>query len=98
MTRVACAKMGFPGTSSFIGEFLILVGMSQQNIVSFMLGGLGLLFSTIYNVWYLNRLVFGVGKNYEYSDLTKKEVVLVLFLIIIIISLGLFPSIILENL
>lgn len=98
MTIVAFANMGFPGTSSFIGEFLILIGISKSNLVSFILAGLGLLFATIYNVWYLNRLVFGAGKNYEYSDLTKKELVLILYLIIIIISLGLFPSLILENL
>lgn len=88
------ANFGFPGTSSFIGEFLILVGISKANQAVFLLGAIGLLLSTVYSIWFLNRLVFGPLslKVEENVDLNMREGLLLLLVIFFVIYLGLCPS------
>lgn len=94
MLILAFANFGFPGTSSFVGEFLILVGLSKINQIVFLLGGMGLLFSTVYNVWFLNRLVFGPLslKLKGNADLNMREGLLLFLLLFLVIYLGLCPS------
>jgi NADH-ubiquinone oxidoreductase chain 4 len=59
------ANMSLPGTSSFIGEFLILVGAFQRNL------------GAAYSLWLYNRVVSGNLKPdflYKFSDLNGREV------------------------
>jgi NADH-quinone oxidoreductase subunit M len=44
------ANMGFPGTSNFIGELLILVGLFEKNIPILLLSASGIVFSAIYSI------------------------------------------------
>jgi NADH-quinone oxidoreductase subunit M len=94
------ANFGFPGTSSFIGEFLIVLGLSSVNRIVFILGGFGLIFGTVYNLWLLNRIAFGSLslKIKENCDMNLRESLLLLMFLILIILLGIFPSLILEKL
>jgi NADH-quinone oxidoreductase subunit M len=93
------ANFGFPGTSSFIGEFLILLGVSLSNRIIFFLAGFGLLLSTVYNLWFLNRLVFGpLTKKVEtHVDLNKREFSLIFLFVSLTLFFGLFPSKLLET-
>jgi len=91
------ANLGFPGTSNFIGEFLILIGVVEKNISIMILTAIGMLFSSIYSIWLFNRLCFGNIKiNYikEYQDLTKREYFVLFPLIFLTILLGVAPDII----
>ena len=91
------ANLGFPGTSNFIGEFLILIGIIEENIVIMVLTAMGMLFSSIYSIWLFNRLCFGknmIQTIQEYQDLTKREYFCLFPLIILTIFLGVAPDII----
>jgi len=96
------ANMGFPGTSAFVGELLIFVGAFKHNTVvsSFALAGAFL--SAVYSIWMFNRVCYGslntsyLGKTF--FDLNRQEAVVMLYLLIPLIVLGVYPSIILDYL
>jgi len=54
------ANMSFPGTSSFIGELLILIGCFSVNLEVSFLASLGMVLNGIYVIWLFNRIFFGV--------------------------------------
>lgn len=94
------SNLAFPGTSNFISEFLVLIGITEKNISIMFLAASGMLFSSIYSIWLLNRLVFGSPKLIyikTFQDLTKREYVLMLPLLVLTIVFGLIPDIILET-
>ncbi|XP_037409589.1 NADH-ubiquinone oxidoreductase chain 4-like [Triticum dicoccoides] len=71
------ANMSLPGTSSFIGEFLILVGAFQRNSLVATLAMLGMILGAAYSLWLYNRVVSGNLKPdflYKFSDLNGREV------------------------
>ncbi|KAF3648632.1 NADH-ubiquinone oxidoreductase chain 4 [Capsicum annuum] len=73
------ANMSSPGTSSFIGEFLILVGAFQRNSLVATLAALGMILGAAYSLWLYNRAVFGNLKPdflHKFSDPNGKEVFL----------------------
>jgi NADH-quinone oxidoreductase subunit M len=53
------ANIGFPGTSGFIGEFLILIGSFKVNSTVTFFGAIGMVLSGCYALWLFNRLSFG---------------------------------------
>jgi len=94
------ANLAFPGTSNFISEFIVLIGISEKNIMVMIIAASGMLFSSIYSIWLFNRLVFGNTKlEYIHSniDLTFREYSILLPLAALTIILGIVPNIILET-
>merc|ERR1711988_1896981 len=53
------ANMGIPGSSSFISEFLILIGLIKTSFLLSFLSGLLLIFGVLYAIWLYNRIIFG---------------------------------------
>ncbi len=95
------ANFGFPGTSNFVGEMLIFLGLVQQSFFLLLCGGVGMLFSVVYSILLFNRILFGELKFYNltfnfYHDLSKREFAILLFLSFFLIFFGLFPTIILD--
>lgn len=79
---------------------LILIGLIEKNITLTFLSGSGMFFSSVYSVWLFNRIAFGSAKLIyiqKYQDLTKREYLLIIPLIILTILFGLIPDIILET-
>nr|YP_010830663.1 NADH dehydrogenase subunit 4 [Prunus tenella]UUL99635.1 NADH dehydrogenase subunit 4 [Prunus salicina]WFF50467.1 NADH dehydrogenase subunit 4 [Prunus tenella] len=71
------ANMSSPGTSSFIGEFPILVGAFQRNSLVATLAALGMILGAAYSLWLYNRLVSGNLKPdflHKFSDPNGREV------------------------
>ncbi|KAK9006752.1 hypothetical protein V6N11_019086 [Hibiscus sabdariffa] len=69
--------MSSPGTSSFIGEFLILVGAFQRNSLVATLAALGMILGAAYSLWLYNRVVSGNLKPdflHKFSDSNGREV------------------------
>ena len=94
------ANISFPGTSSFVGEFLILVGSFRCNTSVTFLGATGVIIGGAYSLWLLNRIAFGNMKvQYctKYGDLNKREFLAFLPLIIGTLLLGIFPNIVLNS-
>lgn len=88
------ANIALPGTSSFIGEFLILLGCFISNyfitfiiVCSVVLGG-------SYSLWLCNRIIYGNIKYLflsKFLDLTKKEFFILFLLAFLVIFFGFFP-------
>ena len=53
------ASIGLPGTSGFVGEFLVIVGALQVNFWLALLGGLGMILGAIYMLYLYRRVIFG---------------------------------------
>lgn len=71
------ANMSSPGTSSFIGEFPILVGAFQRNSLVATLAALGMILGAAYSLWLYNRVVSGNLKPdflHKFSDSNGREV------------------------
>lgn len=88
------SNIALPGTSSFIGEFLILLGVFQENIICAILAGFSVILSGAYSLWLYNRVVFGNFKSEflkEYSDISIKEFFILISLFLPSLYMGLFP-------
>ena len=90
------ANIGLPGTSSFVGEFLILVGSFKVNTSITFLGATGMIVGGCYSLWLFNRIAYGNLKTQylnEFLDLNKREFLTFLPLIIGTIVIGLVSDI-----
>jgi NADH-quinone oxidoreductase subunit M len=93
------ASFGLPATSNFIGEFLILVGVSYVNFLFVVLAMGGIVLGAAYMLWMLQRVALGEPRTEAargLTDLSIREVVTVLPLAIAVIGIGLYPGPFLE--
>jgi len=90
------ANIALPGTSSFVGEFLILMGVFKINFRIALIVVLSVVLCGSYSLWVYNRFAFGNIKHLyilKYSDLTFREFSILLPLLIFTILMGLIPYI-----
>nr|NP_038174.1 NADH dehydrogenase subunit 4 [Synura synuroidea]AAF36940.1 NADH dehydrogenase subunit 4 [Synura synuroidea] len=95
------ANIATPGTSSFVGEFLLLCGIYQINIVTCFLSAFGVILSAVYSLWLYNRLVFGNLKiifTQKFNDLVLRETVILSTLLLLILFFGVYPYFLLNGL
>jgi proton-translocating NADH-quinone oxidoreductase chain M len=93
------ANIGLPGTSSFVGEFLILLGSFKTNTCVTFFGASSMIVGGCYSLWLFNRIAYGNLKTQyinNFSDLTKKEIVVFIPLIMGTFVMGIFPNIFLN--
>ena len=89
------AAIGLPGTSGFIGEFLILLGAFQKSFIVAAIASLGVIFAAAYMLWLYKRVVFGNLVNKELLkilDLNKSEIFILWSLAIPILFFGFYPE------
>jgi len=89
------AALALPGTSGFIGEFLILVGIFQKNMIVAILASTGVILSAAYMLWLYRRVIFGRLINSEtkaMKDLNKIELYIFLSLAILTLLFGFYPE------
>jgi NADH-quinone oxidoreductase subunit M len=92
------ANLGFPGTSSFAGELLTLVGMVQSSVSVTVFASTGMVLGAAYSIWLCNRLLFGgstprkLAEIWATTDLTKRELAVFAPLIFLTLWMGIFPS------
>ena len=94
------ANIGLPGTSNFVGEFLVLTGCYQTNPFIAFLGCLGMVLGGGYALWCLNRVVFGFTKPQyanTYSDLNRREFWMMLPLVAATLWMGVYPEVFLNE-
>jgi NADH-quinone oxidoreductase subunit M len=92
------ANISFPGTSSFIGELLILIGSFKVNNIVTLLGATGVIICSVYSLWLFNRISYGNLKTQytkTFLDLTLKELLILMPLMICTIIVGIKPNIVL---
>ena len=94
------SSIGLPFLNGFVGEFLIMLGSWTSAAVSHtwivtMLAGTGVIWATVYMLWMLQRVVFGVKTseaNAKLLDLNAREVALVLPLLALMLFMGVYPA------
>jgi len=87
------ASLGLPGLGNFIAELLILIGAYKANIWMTCLASVGLIAATIYSLRIVQKVFFGHKKiDWDITDLSLREKVVSLLLVIVIVWLGLFPQ------
>jgi len=92
-------NMSLPGTSSFIGEFLILVGVFQTNTFVGLLAASGMIFGTAYSIWLFNRTAFGNFKPRfiaGFADLNRREIFILVPFVVNVLWMGFYPGVFLE--
>jgi len=97
----ALAALGLPGTTGFLGEFLILTGSFQKNYIVAMLATLGVILGAAYMLWLTKRVIFGKTNNEEIKDLkdiNRLEIIMLISLAFFVIFFGFFPSPLIETL
>lgn len=88
------ANIALPGTSSFIGEFLILMGCFKSNFKLTVIVILSVVLGGSYSLWVYNRISFGNLKHQyilAYQDLNLRELSILLPLFFLVIMMGIFP-------
>ena len=94
------ANISFPGTSSFVGELLILVGSFKVNTTVTFLGATSIIIGAAYSLWLFNRIAFGNLKTQytqKFLDLSPREFVIFLPLILGTLVMGIYPNIFLSS-
>jgi len=101
----AMSSVGLPLLNGFVGEFLIMVGMFQSqvltitsttnwNYIAAMFAGTGVIFAAVYLLWMIQRVFFGKithSKNKSLSDLSWREIGLIAPLLVMMIVMGVYP-------
>jgi proton-translocating NADH-quinone oxidoreductase chain M len=94
------ANISLPGTSSFIGEFLVFIGAYQSNTFITFLAATGMVLGAAYGLWLCNRLLYGVVKPHfisTYSDVSRREFFMLLPFVLGILWMGVYPEPFLET-
>ena len=89
------ANIALPGTSSFVGEFLLLLGIYKVNIFSCIISATGVILCGAYSLWLYNRIIFGnlkISYTLKFNDLTFREFIILLPLLFFVIFMGIYPS------
>ena len=89
------ANIALPGTSSFVGEFLLLIGVFKVNVLLCAVSALGVVLCGIYSLWLYNRVIFGNLKiNYtkNFNDMNVREFFVFIPLLFFVFYMGIFPS------
>jgi NADH:ubiquinone oxidoreductase subunit 4 (subunit M) len=89
-------NMGFPGTSAFIAEFLLMNGIFASNFINICGIMFGVLLTTIYSIWLFNRLCFGSIRVKYGVDLTIIETIITYFFLFFTIIFGFYPNILIN--
>ncbi len=93
------ASIGFPGTSGFVGEFLVLLGTFQDNTWVAALASTGVILGACYMLYLYRRIIFGkLTKEHlvRILDMDKREIAVFAPLIILTLVMGIYPVPFLE--
>jgi len=94
MMLFAMANTGLPGTSGFVGEFLVILGAFQVNVWYAFLAATTLVFGAAYTLWMYKRVLFGAVANdhvAQLADATPREIAYLAALALAVLVMGLWP-------
>jgi len=94
------SSIGLPLTNGFVGEFLILLGTFKANVPLAVLATSGVILAACYMLWMYQRVIFGKVTNPEnenLKDLTLREKVILIPLVILIFWIGIYPKPLFER-
>ena len=91
----AMANSGLPGTSGFVGEFLVIMGAVQVNFWYAFAAASTLVFGAAYTLWMYKRVMFGPGANARVAalkDVSAREFLVLGLLAVAVLAMGLYPA------
>jgi NADH-quinone oxidoreductase subunit M len=90
----AMASLGLPGLGNFVAEFLTLLGSWQANQVLTILAAIGLVGATAYSLRIIQKIFYGneVISNHGLPDLSSREKLILVPMVILILWLGVYPQ------
>ena len=95
MVLFALANSGLPGTSGFVGEFLVILSAFKANFWYAFLAATTLILGAAYTLWLVKRVIFGpVGNDHvaAMQDLNGREFLVLAVLAVAVLALGLWPA------
>ena len=93
------ASLGLPGTSGFVGEFLVLLSIFSVNTYFAVFATTGVVLAATYSLWLYRKIIFGQlikDDLKDILDLSFREIVIFVPLILLTIGIGIYPIPILE--
>src|SRR6187397_594406 len=99
MVLFALANSGLPGTSGFVGEFMVIIASFKANFWYAFLAAVTLILGAAYTLWLVKRVIFGEVANHhvaEMQDLNGREFAILGILAVGVLAVGLWPAPLLE--
>ncbi|GMR05847.1 MAG: NADH-quinone oxidoreductase subunit M [Gammaproteobacteria bacterium] len=99
MMFFAMANVGLPGTSGFVGEFLVILGVFQVNAWYAIIAGTILILGAAYTLWMFKKTIYGAVNNdmvKALKDINSREGLFLLILTLSVLIMGLWPAPFLE--
>jgi NADH-quinone oxidoreductase subunit M len=99
MVLFALANAGLPGTSAFVGEFLVILASFKANPWYAFIAATTLILGAAYTLWMVKRVIFGDVANEQVaglSDINRREYLVLGALAIAVIVMGVWPAPLLE--
>jgi NADH-quinone oxidoreductase subunit M len=99
MVLFALANTGLPGTSGFVGEFLVILASFKANFWYALLAATTLILGAAYTLWLVKRVVFGAVANEgvaSLQDLNAREFLVLAVLALAVLALGIWPAPLLD--
>jgi NADH:ubiquinone oxidoreductase subunit 4 (subunit M) len=93
------ANIALPGTSAFVGEFMIRLGVMQTNVYVTVMSTVGMVLGGAYSRWLYNRLAYGNAKHTYIGvsvDMNRREMLMFRPLIVLTLVRGVYPSMVCE--
>ena len=91
----AMSNAGLPGTSGFVGEFMVIIASFKANFWFAFLGATTLILGAAYTLWMVKRVFYGEVTNNnvkELTDINQREFVIMATLAVAVLALGLYPA------
>ncbi|HKB61186.1 MAG TPA: proton-conducting transporter membrane subunit, partial [Gallionellaceae bacterium] len=91
----AMANVGLPGTSGFVGEFMVILGAVKANFWYAFAAASTLIWGAAYTLWMYKRVVFGAVANRavaELKDITAREMLVLGILAVTVLAMGIYPA------
>jgi NADH-quinone oxidoreductase subunit M len=95
MMLFAMANAGLPGTSGFVGEFMVIMGAVKFSFWIAFVAATALIFGAAYTLWMYKRVIFGEVANRhvaELLDINRREFVVFLILAFAVLGMGIYPK------
>jgi len=95
MVFFAMANSGLPGTSGFVGEFLVVLGTIKVSFWYAALAATTLIFGAAYTLWMVKRVIYGPVANDNVAALTdvnRRELSFLVILAVAVLAMGIYPK------
>jgi NADH-quinone oxidoreductase subunit M len=91
----AMANSGLPGTSGFVGEFMVIMGTMKVSFWYTFLAATTLIFGAAYTLWMIKRVVYGAVANPQVAalrDVGRRELAFLVILAVAVLWMGIHPA------